>query len=128
MSEDSAYDRTYFTGPEMQILDDDKHKDGKIFMHTSADCYDLYEAVGKELKPVGEWNHVKLVVDEGHVEHHFNGKKVVDYQLWSDEWRAKVDSSKFSKWKDYGLIKSGKIALQDHGDRVWFRNIRIKSL
>ena len=85
-------------------------------------------AVGAEPKPVGEWNHTRIVVNKGHVEHWLNGKKVVEYELWTDEWKKKKNEG---KWKDapgYGLAKKGHIALQDHGSEAWFKNIRIKEL
>jgi hypothetical protein len=78
--------------------------------------------------PVGQWNHTRIVVNNGHVEHWLNGTKVVDYQLWTDEWKQHKESG---KWKDapgYGASKKGHIALQDHGSEAWFKNIKIKIL
>jgi hypothetical protein len=79
-------------------------------------------------KPAGEWNQVRLVVKGAHVEHWLNGQKVVEYELWSPDWKARVANSKFAQWPAYGLAKQGHIALQDHGDWVAYRNIRIRAL
>lgn len=128
--EGSQYAATYHTGPEMQILDDAHHPDakaGKNNNRTAGSNYDLI-APSKKAKPAGEWNKVRLVVNKGHVEHWLNGEKVVDYQLWNPEWEQMVKSSKFIAMPDYGKAKKGHIALQDHGDKVWFRNIRIRQL
>lgn len=129
VSEDPKFNAPYRTGPEMQILDDDKHPDSKIIKHRASDNYDLITAnKNKKLNPVGEYNKVKLVCNKGKVEHWLNGKKVVEYVLWTDEWKKMVAASKFVNMPDYGLMKTGKIGLQDHGDKVWFRNIRIREL
>ena len=80
------------------------------------------------VKPAGQWNAARLVVRGSHVEHWLNGVKVVEYELWTDQWKAKVAASKFAQWPGYGLARTGHIALQDHGDRVAYRNIRIRVL
>jgi hypothetical protein len=116
------------TGPEMQILDDTKHPDGKNPKTSAGANYALDPTDPTAVKPVGEWNQARLVVKGDHVEHWLNGKKTADYKLWSDEWKAKVAASKFAKMPDYGQRKSGKIVLQDHGNPVWFRNIKLKKL
>ena len=79
-------------------------------------------------KPIGEWNHVKLVVDGPHVEHWMNGTKLLEYDLWSDDWKARVAASKFKDMPPYGLGTTGHIALQDHGDIVSFKNITVTPL
>jgi hypothetical protein len=78
------------------------------------------------VKPAGEWNNFRLLVKDGHVQHWLNGIKMQDYQLWTKEWQGLVESSKFKTMPDYGKIKKGHITLQDHGDRVWFKDIRIR--
>ena len=90
--------------------------------------YGLYAAPAGVVRPAGEWNQVRIVVDGAHVEHWLNGIKVVEYELWSPEWHAKVAGSKFAEWHGYGRETRGHIGLQDHGDWVAFRNIRIREL
>jgi hypothetical protein len=125
------YTKGWNTGPEMQILDDDKHPDatkGKDGNHRAGSLYDLIPATNKQLKPVGEWNVAKIVVDKGKVEHWLNGTKVVSYDLNSPTFLELVKASKFSAHPDFAKFRKGRIVLQDHGDLVWYRNIRIKKL
>jgi len=119
---------TYETGPEMQVLDDARHKDGESRLTAAGSAYGLYPAPAGVVKPAGEWNAVRIVVRGNHVEHWLNGIKVVEYELGSPDWKAKVEASKFKQWPGYGRAASGHIALQDHGDRVAFRDIRIRTL
>ncbi len=119
---------TYTSGPEMQVLDDAGHPDGKSRLTSAGSDYGLYAAPAGVVKPAGEWNSIRLVVNGNHVEHWLNGQKVVVYELGSADWAAKVKASKFAAWPGYGKSKTGYIGLQDHGDRVWYRNIRIKEL
>lgn len=128
VSEDDAYEKVYHTGPEMQILDNDGHPDGKITMHRAGDNYDMQSCTEETVKPVGEWNQVKLIVNKGHVEHWLNGSKVVEFQIGSPEWEAQLAKSKFTQWPDYSRAGKGHIGLQDHGDKVWFKNINVKVL
>ena len=120
--------KVHHSGPEIQVLDNEGHKDGQIKTHRAGDNYDLLACTVETVRPVGEWNEFKLVVHEGHVEHWLNGTKVVEYQLWSPEWEEQYQKSKFTEWPLYGRAGKGHIALQDHGDQVWYRNIRIKVL
>ncbi len=119
---------TYHTGPEYQLLDNERHADAKIEKHRAGDNYDLQKSTVETVKPAGEWNETRLVVNDGMVEHYLNGEKVVEYELWTPEWEEMVANSKFAKFPAYGLAKTGHIALQDHGDEVSFRNIRVKRL
>lgn len=126
VTEDS--DATYKSGPEMQVLDDAAHRDGQSRLTAAGANYGLYPAPAGVVKPAGEWNTIRLVANGAHVEHWLNGSKVVEYELWSPEWEAKVAASKFTQWPGYGRARAGYIALQDHGDRVAYRNIRIRIL
>lgn len=131
VSEDPKFENTYQTGPEMQILDDERHPDAKMGKNNNRQAgsnYDLHPLSTPAVNPAGEYNTVRLVVEDGHVEHYLNGTKVVEYTLWSPEWESMVAESKFASMEDYGQYKSGHIALQDHGDKVWFKNIKIRRL
>lgn len=119
---------SYFSGPEYQVLDDEKHKDGGNPKTSAGSLYALVAAEGKELKPVGEWNSARIVLRGNHLEHWLNGKKVVEIEIHSDDWNKLVAESKFAKWKRFGNEPTGHICLQDHGDPVWYRNIRIRRL
>lgn len=128
VSEGDSYEKVYHTGPEFQILDNEGHKDGQIKTHRAGDNYDMQSCVEENVRPVGEWNKIKLSVNKGHVEHWMNGSKVVEFQIGSPAWEAQLAKSKFTKWPDYSRAGKGHIALQDHGDKVWFKNIRITPL
>jgi 3-keto-disaccharide hydrolase len=119
---------TYETGPEMQVLDDAGHVDGHSRLTSAGSLYGIYAAPIGVVKPAGEWNAVRIVVNGDHVEHWLNGTKVVDYELGSPDWEKRVAGTKFKEWPAYGRAKRGHIALQDHGDWVAFRNIKIKVL
>jgi hypothetical protein len=123
-----AAEATYETGPEMQVLDDAKHADGASRLTSAGACYGLYPAPAGVVHPAGEWNQVRIVVRDHHVEHWLNGVKVVEYELLSPDWEAKMKASKFEQWPGYGRAPAGHIALQDHGDRVEYRSIRIREL
>ncbi len=116
----------YMTGPEYQVLDNKGHPDGRSKMTSAGSCYALYPPMKDVCHPAGEWNHTKIVIKDGHVEHWLNDVKVVEYQKGSDEWNKKVASSKFKAWSQFGKPTKGHIALQDHGDKVEYRNIKIR--
>jgi hypothetical protein len=121
-------DRTYESGPEMQVLDDARHGDGQSRLTSAGANFGLHAAPAGVVRPAGEWNVVRLLVQGPHVEHWLNGTKVVEYELWSPEWEALVAETKFADWPMYGRATRGHIALQDHGDWVAFRNIKIRAL
>jgi len=122
------HDYVWRTGPEYQIVDDDRHEDGKTPNHRAGANFALHAPKVTATRPVGTYNQSRLIVDHGHVQHWLNGQLIVDYQLWTPEWEALVAASKFKAMPDYGRSPTGYIGLQDHGDRVWFRNIKIKRL
>jgi hypothetical protein len=118
----------YESGPEYQVLDDSAHADGLKPETSAGSNYALHAPSQAAAKPPGEWNEARIVVNGAHVEHWLNGVKIVEYELWSDDWKARVAASKFAAWPIYGMAKTGHIALQDHGDPVAFRNIRIRPI
>jgi len=129
VQEDKAkYNATYSTGPEMQVLDNDKHADGKIHKHRTSDLYDLIAASSEPVKPVGEWNQAEIISNKGKLEFILNGVQVVSTTMFDDNWKKLIAGSKFASWPGFGTFSKGKIALQDHNDAVWYRNIRIKEL
>ncbi len=117
---------TYESGPEMQVLDDSRHPDGGSRLTAAGALYGLYPAPAGVVRPAGEWNAVRIVARGGHVEHWLNGVKVVECEIGSSEWEARVASGKFREWPRFGRAASGHIALQDHGDWVVYRDIRIR--
>jgi len=118
----------WHSGPEYQLLDNERHQDAQIRKHRAGDNYDVQQSTVETVKPAGEWNTTRLVVNGSQVEHYLNGEKVVEYELGSQAWQDSVAASKFAELPMYGKADKGHIALQDHGDQVWFRNIRIREL
>jgi len=126
--EDPKFKQTYLTGPEMQVLDDERHPDGKITKHNSGDLYDMKKSARNAVKPVGEWNQVKIRKKDGRLTFWLNGVQTVSVVMGSDEWKQLLANSKFKTWEGFGAYSKGHIALQDHGDKVWYRDIKIREL
>jgi cytochrome c len=122
------YESVWWTGPEMQVLDNACHPDAKIEKHRAGDLYDLIKCKEETVNPPGEWNTVKIISDHAKYAFWLNGTKVVEFTMHTPEWDALVANSKFKTIPDFGKATQGHIALQDHGDKVWFRNIKIKEL
>ena len=123
-TEDNDY--IWQSAPEMQILDNDRHADGKREVTSAGSVFDVYGVPHDAVHPAGQWNSVRIVANGDHIEHWMNGRKVVEYTLGSDDWKAKVAASKWKSVPTYGKSPEGYIGLQDHGDKVEFRNIRIR--
>lgn len=128
VKEEEQYEHTYHTGMEMQVLDNDGHGDGKIKKHRAGDLYDLISCSRETVKPVGEWNHAEVVLNKGELKLYLNGENVVSTTVWDANWDKMVAGSKFRDMPGFAKYKKGHIALQDHGDMVWYRNIKIKEL
>ena len=127
--EDSVkYKWPWETGPEMQVLDNERHSDAKIPKHRAGDLYDLISSSKETVKPALEWNQVEIKCVAGKLDFWLNGENNVSTILWDDNWKKMVAASKFIKMPDFATYKKGRIALQDHGNNVWFRNIKIRKL
>jgi 3-keto-disaccharide hydrolase len=123
------YDHIYWSAPEYQLLDDVKGADNKTRLTCAGAAYALYPSPPGHLKPVGQWNSARIVARGAHVEHWLNDVKLVEYELWSPDWEAKVKASKFAAYPNFGRAKRGYIALQgDHDGSLGFRNIRIREV
>ncbi|MBS1707622.1 MAG: DUF1080 domain-containing protein [Armatimonadetes bacterium] len=126
VTEDEDY--SFKSGPEYQVLDNEKHLDGRNPLTSAGACYGLYAPPMDFTRPVGEWNDGRIVVKGGKVEHWLNGKLTVSYDLGSTEFKDKIAAAKFKNWPGFAKATEGHICLQDHGDKAAFRNIRVKKL
>lgn len=116
------------TGPEFQILHNAGHKDGASPITSAGSNYAVNPPIKDVTKAVGEWNEARVIANGNHVEHWMNGVKLLEYEIGSQDWEARVKASKFATMPGYGRVKRGYIALQDHGDVVTYRNIKIRTL
>ncbi len=129
IQEDPKFSATYNTGAEMQVLDNIKADDNKKENHLAGLLYDISgTAALSKPKAVGEWNQVRIIQNNGHLTFYFNGIKTLDMQYGSEEWKNMVANSKFKSWPNFMTSPKGKIAFQDHGHEVAFRNVKIKPL
>lgn len=131
VQEDEKFDEPYLTGPEIQVLDNEKHPDAKNGpVRQAGALYDMVPPARDVTKPTGEWNKTIITIDHktniGTV--FMNGEKINEFPVHGEEWDKMVANSKFKDWEDFGKYRSGHIALQDHDDKVWYRNIQIKKL
>ncbi len=122
------YKNTYETGLEMQVLDNAGHPDAKIIKHRAGDLYDLISSSSEPVKPAGEWNYAEIIADKGKLDLYLNGVHIVSTTMWDDNWKQMVAGSKFKSMPDFGTFKKGRLALQEHGEEVWFRNVKIRKL
>ena len=118
----------YWAAPEMAVLDNARHPDGKTEMTSSGAVHSMYPVAHSHTKAPGEWNQVRLIVDGDHVEHWLNGTKVVSYELGSADWQKRRAASKFGDKPLYGVAREGRIGLQQHGSYVGYRNIKIREI
>jgi hypothetical protein len=120
-------DVSWKTGPEFQVIDNAYKEPLKPGQLAGAN-YDLHPPLRDATRPIGSWNQTRILARGSHVEHWLNGVKVVEYELWSDDWQKRVLASKFKDLPHYAKARKGHIGLQDHGDRVAYRNIKIREL
>src|SRR6187399_1717726 len=129
ITEDTAkYTWGWQTGPEMQILDNKCHPDTAYITHRAGSLYDLITVSKETVKPALEWNQVEIKSLNGKLDFWLNGENVVSTTMWDDNWKKMIAGSKFKAHPDFGTVKKGKLGLQDHGNNVWFRNIKIKKI
>jgi hypothetical protein len=128
VKDDNKYEKPWHTGLEMQLLDNAGHKEGLINTHRSGDLYDLIASKKDTTNPAEDWNHSRIVRKGNSVEQWMNGNLAVSFTIGSSEWNKLVADSKYAVWPEYGKIERGHIILQDHGDQIAFRNLKIREL
>ena len=128
--EDPKYDAPWKTGPEYQLIDDVGFPQKIEPYQKAGSNYAMQppDDAQKTLNPVGEWNTTRIVVNGSHVEHWLNGRKILSFERWTPEWNALKASGKWNEAPDYGMAKTGRIAIQDHGSVFWFRNVKVRPL
>ena len=130
--EDSKFKEAYATGPEIQVLDNDKHPDSFVAegTHKAGSLYDMIKCPPELINPAGEWNHVWLEIDHNNNQGRLkmNGTEAFTFPVHGSEWDAMIENSKFKGWDGFGEYQEGHIGLQDHSDIVWYRDIKIKKI
>ncbi|MEK6781504.1 MAG: DUF1080 domain-containing protein [Bacteroidota bacterium] len=126
--QEGSYKYVWHTGPEFQVLDNACHPDAKIIKHRAGDLYDLISCKVETVKPAGEWNEAVIKANKGNYSFWLNGAEVTSVNMNSPEWKTLIAGSKFKDMSDFGKVMKGHISLQDHGDQVWYRSIKIKEL
>lgn len=121
-------ERVWHSAPEMQVLDNACHPDAKIVTHRAGDLYDLVSCSEETVRPAGEWNSIKIIANEGKYQFWQNGVNVVSFEMFTPKWTSMVAESKFKTKPHFGKYSKGKFALQDHGDDVWFKNIKVREI
>jgi Domain of Unknown Function (DUF1080) len=129
VQDDTAkYKETWNTGPEMQVCDKDSNEDAHSFKHEAGDIYDLIASTIMSARPAMEWNEVEVVSNNQRLDLYLNGVHIISTGLWDDAWKKLIAGSKFKTMPGFGTFHSGHIALQDHGEEVWYRNIKVKKI
>lgn len=126
--EDAKYGEPYLTGPEMQVLDNTCHPDAKIIKHQAGELYDLIASQKVSVKPAGEWNVARIISNKGHLEFWLNNVKQVETSMFTPEWDAMIATSKFKTMPGFGKSRRGRLCLQEHGNKVSYRNIKIREI
>jgi len=122
------YKETWNTGPEMQVCDKDSNEDAHSYKHEAGDIYDLIASTIMSAKPALEWNQVEIISNHNHLDLFLNGVPIISTVLWDENWKKLIAASKFNSMPGFGAFHTGHIALQDHGEEVWYRNISLKKL
>lgn len=123
------YEKVYWSAPEYQLLDDANAADGRNRLTSAGSAYGFYAAPAGVVHAADEWNSSRVVLRGAHVEHWMNGQKLLEYELWSPDWEAKLEASKFAKWPNYARAHRGVIAIQgDHNGALALRNIKVRAL
>jgi hypothetical protein len=123
------YEAIYWTAPEYQLLDDAGHPDGKSRLTAAGSAFGLYPSPAGVVRPADQWNSTRIIVNGSNVQHWMNGQKLLEYDLGSPDWEAKVKASKFKDWPHYGLASRGHIGIQgDHDGTLSIRSVRIREI
>jgi len=129
VQDDTAkYKETWNTGPEMQVCDPDSNEDAHSYKHEAGDLYGLVSSTTMSAKRAMEWNQVEIISNQGHLDLYLNAVHIISTVLWDEKWKKHIAGSKFNAMPGFGSFHSGYFALQDHGEEVWYRNIRVKKL